>query len=121
MEYLKSKKKSLYYHTTLGGFWTKKMEIVSNTNTNYWIFLQDCTSPLFELRVDNSAGESFTTNSDTLKHTVTLELVKYKGGINHTGLFQLVGNDTTHKVRMSAVQVLHELVQRFLKENKEDV
>lgn len=121
MEYLKSKKNHYITTQRWGGGWTKKMEIVSNTNTNYWIFLQFCASPLFELRVDNSAGESFTANSDTLKHTVTLELVKYKGGINHTGLFQLVGNDTTHKVRMSAVQVLHELVQRFLKENKEDV
>lgn len=73
--------------------------------------------PLFEFGVDDSAGESFTTNSDTLKYTVTLELVEYKSGIDHAGLFQLVGDDTTHKMRMCAVQVLHQFVQGFLIQN----
>lgn len=73
--------------------------------------------PLFEFRVDDSAGESFTTNSDTLKYTVTLELVQDQGGIDHAGLFHFVGNDTTHKMRVSAVQVLHQFVQGFLKQN----
>lgn len=68
---------------------------------------------LFEFRVDDSAGESFTTNSDTLKYTVTLELVQDQGGIDHAGLFHFVGNDTTHKMRVSAVQVLHQFVQGF--------
>lgn len=41
-------------------------------------------SPLLELRVDDSVGEALTTDTDALKHTVTLQLVEHKLGINQT-------------------------------------
>ena len=71
--------------------------------------------PLFELRVDDPVRESLPTDTDTLKHTVTLELVEDKVGIDHTRLFQLVGDDAAHKVGVGGVQGLHQLVQGFLK------
>lgn len=43
-----------------------------------------------------------------------MQLVQDQGGINDAWLFELVGNDTADKVGVSAVQVLHQLVQGFL-------
>jgi hypothetical protein len=40
--------------------------------------------PLLELRVDHPVGETFTANTDALEHTVTLELVEHKLGIDET-------------------------------------
>jgi hypothetical protein len=39
---------------------------------------------LLKLSVDDSAGVSFTANTDSFKYTVTLELVKYQFSINET-------------------------------------
>ncbi|WAR11019.1 hypothetical protein MAR_036095, partial [Mya arenaria] len=44
------------------------------------------------------------TDTDTLKHTVTLELVEDKRSFNHAGGLHLVGDDTAHKVGMGVVQ-----------------
>jgi len=43
-----------------------------------------CDVPLFELRVDDSVGETLTTDSDALKHTVTLQLVQDQLSIHDT-------------------------------------
>ena len=40
--------------------------------------------PLLELSVDHSVGETFAADTDALKHTVTLQLVKYQSGVDHT-------------------------------------
>lgn len=40
--------------------------------------------PLFEVRVDHSIGETFTTDTDTLKYTVTGKLVHDKVSIDDT-------------------------------------
>jgi hypothetical protein len=47
------------------------------------IWCQDAVS-LFELSVNDSAGVSFTANTNSFKYTVTLELVKYQFSINKT-------------------------------------
>jgi hypothetical protein len=78
------------------------------------IFGSNKKSPLFEFGVEYSAGESLSTDTDSFKYTVTLKLIEYKSGINDTWRLGLVRNDATHKVGVSSVQVLHQLVQRFL-------
>jgi len=70
--------------------------------------------PLLELGVHDSAWEALSADTDAFKYTVTLELVKYQSGVDHTWSLQLVGNDATHEVGVGVVQVLHQLVQRFL-------
>ena len=39
--------------------------------------------PLLELWVDDPAGETLTTDTDSLKYTVTLKLVQDKMGVNN--------------------------------------
>ena len=48
--------------------------------------------PLFELRVDHPAGETFTADTDSLKYTITLELVHNQPSFNHD--CQKQNNDT---------------------------
>lgn len=43
-----------------------------------------CDKPLFELRVDNPVRESLSTDTDSFKYTITLELIEYKGSIDNT-------------------------------------
>ncbi len=38
--------------------------------------------PLFEFRVDDPVREAFTADTDTLKYTVTLQLMQHQGGVN---------------------------------------
>ena len=52
--------------------------------------------------------------SHTLQDAVTSELVHDERSIDVTRLLDLVGDDTTHEVRVSRVQVGHQLQQRFL-------
>ena len=54
-----------------------KMEylFVNEASKNVSKYYQINNTPLFEFRVDHSVGESFTTNPDSFKHTVTLQLV----------------------------------------------
>lgn len=40
--------------------------------------------PELEVGVDHSVGETFTANTDTLKHTVTGQLVHYQVRVNET-------------------------------------
>lgn len=40
--------------------------------------------PELEVRVDHPVGETFTANTDTLKHTVTGQLVHYKVRVDET-------------------------------------
>jgi len=51
--------------------------------------------------MESSVGETFTANTNTLKHTVTGQLIQHKRGINKTTLFLLVGDDATNEVGVS--------------------
>lgn len=44
----------------------------------------DTYTPLFELWVDDSVGESLSADTDTFQYTITLELMQYQSGINET-------------------------------------
>lgn len=69
-----------------------------------------CSLPLTEIRVHHPIGETFTTYTNTLKHTVTGQLVHNKMGIDNTGLLKLVGDDTAHEMRMCRVEGVHQLI-----------
>ena len=56
---------------------------------------------LHEIGVQGSVGEAFAANTNTLKHTVTGQLIQHKRGINETALFLFVGDDATDEVRVS--------------------
>ena len=55
---------------------------------------------LHKIGMESSVGETFTANTNTLKHTVTGQLIQHKRGIDETRLFLLVGNDATDEVRV---------------------
>jgi len=40
--------------------------------------------PLFELRVDNPVRKSLSADTNTFQHTITLQLVEYKGSVDNT-------------------------------------
>ena len=48
-----------------------------------------------------------TRNSLTFQHAVAVELVHVERSVDVTGLLDLVGDDATHEVRMSRVQIGH--------------
>ena len=54
--------------------------------------------PLPEIVKQHPRGESFTTDTDSLQHTITSELMQHEVTINHTGRLRLVRNDTTHEM-----------------------
>jgi hypothetical protein len=70
--------------------------------------------PKLEVRVDHPVGEALTANTDTLKYTVTSQLVHDKMRVNNTGLLHLVGDDATDEVRLCALQGGHQVVKLFL-------
>ncbi|OAD59362.1 hypothetical protein WN48_09193 [Eufriesea mexicana] len=74
---------------------------------------QNFVSAVFEVRVHHSVGESFTTNTDAFKYTVTCELMHHKVRIYDTRLLHFVGDDTTDEVRLSGSQSGHQVVQLF--------
>lgn len=84
-----------------------------NDKTNYWNIMTRHL-PQFEVGIIHSVGESFTANTDTLKYTVTGKLVHDQMGINDSGLFQFIGNDTTDEMRLSGSQCSHQVVELFL-------
>ena len=51
--------------------------------------------------MESSVGETFTANTNTLKHTVTGQLIQHESGVDETTLFLLVGDDATNEVRVS--------------------
>ena len=63
--------------------------------------------PLPELLVEKPVRESLSADTDTLQHTVAAQLVQDQLSIDHTGTLHLVGDDATHKVRISVAQVDH--------------
>jgi len=64
-----------------------------------------------EVGVGHLVGQTQHTDADTLEHAVAVKLVHDKRSVDVSGLLDLVGDDATHKVRMSGVQVSHQLHQ----------
>merc|ERR1719232_1397206 len=65
-----------------------------------------------EVRIEHSVGESSHTDSDSLQHTITSELVHNQWRFNISWLLVRVGHKATDKVRLTRVKSLHELAQR---------
>merc|ERR1719166_170389 len=64
------------------------------------------------VRVEHSVGESSHADPDTLKHTVTGQLVHDQWGLNLSGLLVSVGHKATDEVRLASVESGHQLSQR---------
>merc|ERR1719295_2143716 len=64
-----------------------------------------------EVGVGDLVGQTQHTDADTLQHAVAVKLVHDERSIDVSGLLDLVGDDATHEVRMSRVQVGHQLHQ----------
>jgi len=58
--------------------------------------------PLLEVSIGDPAGEALSTDPDALQHTVTPQLVDDQEVLHQPWTLGLVGNQATHKVRMSA-------------------
>merc|ERR1719445_473996 len=65
-----------------------------------------------EVRVKHSVGETSHTDSDSLQHTITSELVHDKMRLNLSWLLVSVGHKTTDKVRLARVKGGHQLSKR---------
>merc|ERR1712012_1462220 len=65
-----------------------------------------------EVRVEHSVGETSHTDSDSLQHTITSQLVHDQMRLNLSRLLVSVGHKTTHKVRLARVKSGHELTKR---------
>merc|ERR1719394_1286866 len=65
-----------------------------------------------EVRVKHSVGETSHTDSDSLQHTITGELVHDKMRLNLSWLLVSVGHKATDKVRLARVEGGHELSKR---------
>merc|ERR1719447_2207878 len=64
-----------------------------------------------EVGVGDLVGQTQHTDTDALEHTVAVELVHDKRSVDVSRLLDLVGDDATDEVRMSRVQVGHQLHQ----------
>merc|ERR1711963_257564 len=65
-----------------------------------------------EVRIKHSVGETSHTDSDSLQHTITSELVHDKMRLNLSWLLVSVGHKTTDKVRLARVKGGHQLSKR---------
>ena len=54
--------------------------------------------PLPELGIEESVGETFSADANSLKNSVAPQLVKNQVSINQTGFLHLIGDDTADKV-----------------------
>ena len=55
-------------------------------------------SPLPELCIEETVGESLAADANSLQHSITPQLVQDEMGVDHSSPLQLVGDDATHKV-----------------------
>merc|ERR1719336_3549149 len=65
-----------------------------------------------EVRVKHSVGETSHTDPDTLKHTITGQLMHNQRRLNLSGLLVGVGHKATDKVGLARVEGGHQLSQR---------
>lgn len=70
--------------------------------------------PLPELVVEEAVGESFAADPDALQHTIAPQLVENKVGVDDASSLHLVGDDAADKVRVSASEGGHQVVQGLL-------
>merc|ERR1711962_1546979 len=66
-----------------------------------------------EIAVGNLVRQAQHANTDALKHTVAVKLMHDERSVDVSGLLDLVGDDAADEVRMSRVQVGHQLHQRL--------
>merc|ERR1719428_1289820 len=66
-----------------------------------------------EVGVGDLVGQTQHANTDAFEHAVAVELMHDKRSVDVTGLLDLVGDDASDKVRVSRVQVGHQLHQRL--------
>ena len=52
-----------------------------------------------ELSIEETVGESLSTDTDALQYSVAPQLVKYEVCVYQSRFLQLIGNDAPHKVR----------------------
>merc|ERR1719295_2536628 len=64
------------------------------------------------VRIEHPVRESTHTDSDSLQHTITSELVHDKWRLNISGLLVSVGHKATDKVRSTIVEGGHQLIER---------
>merc|ERR1719347_1089834 len=64
-----------------------------------------------EVGVGDLVGQTQHTNTDALEHAVAVELMHDKRSVDVSGLLDLVGDDATDEMRVSRVQVGHQLHQ----------
>ena len=68
-------------------------------------------SPDHEVGIDDFVGQTQLTNADALQDSVAGELMHDQRRVRVARLFQLVGDDAADEVRVSRVQVRHQLHQ----------
>lgn len=66
-----------------------------------------------EVGVGHLVGQTQHADADAFQHSVAVQLVHDQGSVDVSGLLDLVGDDATHEVRVSRVQVGHQLHQGF--------
>mmetsp|Transcript_13467 Transcript_13467/g.20804 ORF Transcript_13467/g.20804 Transcript_13467/m.20804 type:complete len:1191 (+) Transcript_13467:1954-5526(+) len=66
---------------------------------------------LQKVGIQHSVGETHTGNTDTLQHTIVAKLLLDDRSNQFTGPLLVIGQDTTHKVRLSGTKDLHEVGQ----------
>jgi len=69
---------------------------------------------LLELGKGNALGETHADDTDTFEDTVAAELVEDEGGINDSGLLDLVGDDATDKVGVGLVEGVEQVLELLL-------
>ena len=67
-----------------------------------------------ELIMRNSSGETLSANSYPLKDTVTVQLMKNKGGIWVVWFFSFIWNYASDKMRLSFGELVHQHEQEIL-------
>ena len=70
--------------------------------------------PLPELVVEEAIGEPFAADPDALQNTVAPQLVENKMSVKGASFLHLIGDDAADKVRVSASQSGHQMVQGLL-------
>ena len=55
-------------------------------------------SPLSELGIEETVGESLAADSDALQHSIAPQLMQHQVSVYHAWSLQFIGNDATHKV-----------------------
>ena len=68
-------------------------------------------SPGKEVGIWDFVGQTQHTDANALQHAIAVKLVHDERSIDVSGLLDLVGDDATHEVRMSGVQIGHQLHQ----------